>query len=62
MKITNLTSTAYHLLSDRLLWWKEPILASCPFRGFQLTLEKPVENLEMDNSLKRFFLSKKVVR
>ena len=33
-KIPPLTSTAYHLLSDRLLWWKEPILVSCPFRGF----------------------------
>ena len=31
----------YRLLSDRLLWWKEPILASCSFRGFQRTLEKP---------------------
>ena len=34
-KKPHLTSTAYRLLSDRLLWWKERILASCPFRGFQ---------------------------
>ena len=34
IKIPHLTSTAYHLLSDRLLWWKEPILASCSLRGF----------------------------
>ena len=37
MKIPHLTCTAYHLLSDRLLSWKEPILASCPFRGFPRT-------------------------
>ena len=37
----HLTFTAYQFLSDRLLWWKEPIWASCPFRGFQLTKEKP---------------------
>ena len=35
IKIPHLTSTAYRLLSGRLLWWKEPILASCPFRGLQ---------------------------
>ena len=39
-KISHLTSTAYCLLSDRSLWWKERILASCPFRGFQRTSEK----------------------
>ena len=33
-KIPHLTSTAYFLLSDRLLWWKDHILESCPFRGF----------------------------
>ena len=36
-KIPHLASTAYCLLSDRLLWWKEPIWASCSFRGFQRT-------------------------
>ena len=40
-KIPHLTSTVYRLLSNRLLWWKEPILASCSFRGFQRTWEKP---------------------
>ena len=39
-KKPHLTSTVYHLLSDRLLWWKEPILASCSFRGFQRSQEK----------------------
>ena len=36
-KIPHFTSTAYCLLSYRLLWWKEPIWASCLFRGFQRT-------------------------
>ena len=40
-KVPHLTSTAYCLLSDRLLWWKERILASFTFRGFQRTSEKP---------------------
>ena len=30
-KIPHLTSTVYRLLSDRLLWWKEPILAISSF-------------------------------
>ena len=29
----------YCLLSDRLLWRKERILASCPFRGFQRSIK-----------------------
>ena len=32
-KNTHLTSTVHRLLSDRLLCWKEPILASYPFLG-----------------------------
>ena len=36
-KKSHLTSIAYCLLSDHLLWWKERILASCPFRGLQRT-------------------------
>ena len=39
IKISHLSYTAYHLISDRLLSWKEPILASCPFRGFPHTLK-----------------------
>ena len=38
-KILRLTSTVYCLLSDRLLWRKERILASCPFRGFQRSIK-----------------------
>ena len=33
LKIPHLTSTMPRLLSDRLLCWKEPILASYPFLG-----------------------------
>ena len=36
-KNTSPYSTVYRLLT----WWKEPILASCSFRGFQRTWEKP---------------------
>ena len=28
-------------LLDRFLWWKEPILTSCPFRGFSYVRIKP---------------------
>ena len=57
MKISHLTSTAYHLLSNRLLWWKEHILASRQFRGFQRTWTflLYVENLEIE--MKNAFFS-----
>ena len=38
------TSPYFHSVSLviwPLTWWKEPILASCSFRGFQRTWEKP---------------------
>ena len=37
LKILHLTSTEYRLLSDRLLRWRKPSLASYPFRGFLRT-------------------------
>ena len=46
-KITHLTSTAYCLLFDRILWWKEPILGSCPFRGFLHEQKKPKAELSI---------------
>ena len=41
IKIPHLTSTAYCLLSDHFLWWKEPIFASFPFLGFCTYIRKP---------------------
>ena len=43
-KIPHLTSTVHCLLSDRLLRWREPILASYLFRGFLRTQEKRFSN------------------
>ena len=36
----HLTSTTYCLLSDRLLWWKERISASCAFLGISTYIRK----------------------
>ena len=41
IKIPHLTSTVRRLLSDRLLFWKEPILVSYPFLGLLRTKENP---------------------
>ena len=38
-KILHLTSTLHRLLSDRLLCWEEPMLASYPFLGLLRTKE-----------------------
>ena len=48
IKIPRLTSTVHRLLSDRWLYWKEPILASYPFLGLLLIREGEVINSEMD--------------
>ena len=49
----------YHLLSDRLLWWKEPILASYPFPLIisQLELGVPVVEVVMQKLV--IFIKKK---
>ena len=48
IKIPHLASTVHFLLSERLLCWKELILASCPLRAFLMY----IVNLEMDDLLK----------
>ena len=52
IKISHLTSIVHRLLSDHLVCWKEPILASYSFLGLLKKGLSYVVNLEMENSPK----------
>ena len=49
IKIHHFPSTVHRLLSDHLLCWKEPILASYPFLGL---LHKGASKLAIEKKLK----------